>query len=358
LQPNCDGSLVLNSLSLELLQCVVSLDLDSTLWDKAAGRDAVQADNGRRTAAMLPAGLVGSLIFFAHGGAAAPISNATAGSLGPEAGAAAWKPGTAVFWGESIVNQETMLVPPAAGKGSNIKALASGDEHVLALTLAGKVLAWGSTREDGAANAAVPVDVAAGVVDAVAAGPAYSVALMRDGRVRCWGTMRGEPAARACVAPVLPTAVDRVAAYWELVVASNSKTGSHYVWQVGEVKDKAKDFRIISQPAGISRIVQGPDATSMLVWDGKGKLAVRTNPYSLPWPLQLSSNVVQVCAGSRTFAAAVTSDGRVQVRLLLICSQCGREKGQGPRTRAETICVCAFSLVKSVSISDKVGTRC
>jgi hypothetical protein len=85
------------------------------------------------------------------------------------------------------------------------------------------------------------------------------------------------------------------------------------VWQVGKVKGKAKDFHVISQPAGINRIVQGPDPTSMLVWDSKGKLAARTDPYSLRWPLQMSINIVDVCAGSRTFAVAVTSDGRVHV---------------------------------------------
>jgi hypothetical protein len=243
--------------------------------------------------------------------------NATAASLDGPVDAAALVPGRAVYWGNNIVNQEYMLVPPEASKGGNIVAIASGRGHVIALTKAGTVLVWEETSEDRPQlNKAIPAEVNTVGAKAVAAGEYFSVALLNSGKVVCWGA--GDGVGKVlCRAPALPTsgpgAVVKLAAYEDIAVAT-AGNGNHYFWAVREKLDATKEYHVLSQPGGISRVIPWRDV-KLLVVDSAGKLAARTNPYNLPWPLQLSSSVKAVCSGGRRYAAALTNDGLVTVSL-------------------------------------------
>jgi hypothetical protein len=246
-----------------------------------------------------------------------PLSgpNSTAGAFDGTVDAAALVPGRAVYWGKEIVNQDYMLVPPEAAKGGNILAVASGRNHVVALTKAGKVIVWEDTDEDVPQfNKAIPEEVNSVGAKAVAAGDFFSIALLNNGKVTCWGS--GDYEGKVpCRVPAFPTsgpgAVVKLAAYEDIAVAT-AGNGNHYFWAVREKLDATKEYHVLSQPGGISRVIPWRDV-KLLVVDGAGKLAARTNPYNLPWPLQLSSSVKAVCSGGRRYAAALTNDGRVTV---------------------------------------------
>jgi hypothetical protein len=165
----------------------------------------------------------------------------------------------------------------------------------------------------------VPKNVASAEgVRGIAAGPYHSAALLSDDSVTCWG---GQPRKlpqfqQPCKAPALAgKKVTAISAFFDTTVAKTAD-GRHYMWAVRPGVDGSRHFHLLSQPAGISRIAHAPSRTGLLVWDGKGKLAQRTDPYFLPWSLQLPPAGVSVtasCASGGTFAAALTSDGRVTV---------------------------------------------
>jgi alpha-tubulin suppressor-like RCC1 family protein len=251
----------------------------------------------------------------------APPSAEQANSSGvTDADTAARKPaGSVVYWGNNIVNQEDVVVPDEAAKGNSVVALAAGSQHALALLRGGRVVAWGSDDLAGRENAAVPDDVKKVGAKSVAAGQYFSVALLKDGRVVCWAG--SENAGAPCRAPVLPQsgpgAVASVSVAGDLVIAS-ANDGRQYVWTSRGGIDGRENYRIISQPSGIQRVVYGssPNSVSLLVWDKQGRLTQRNDPYYVPWELQLPSSgksVVSACSGGKTYAAALTSDGRVTV---------------------------------------------
>jgi hypothetical protein len=251
---------------------------------------------------------------------AEPATNVTNGTSGD---AMARTAGRAVFWGKRIVNQETMLVPAEAAQGGNIMALASGLEHVVALTKKGKVLVWAADTPKGQSNTVIPATVKAIGAHAIAAGTFFSVALLRDGTVACWGSEQHQAVSAACKAPALPIngpgAVVKIAAYGDIVVAS-AQDSRQYVWAVRPNLDTSKHYHKLSQPEGISQVLQGPDS-NLLVSDKAGRLVARTDPYLLPWHLQMQSTpVTSVCSGGRKYAAALTSDGRVTVRFWEVCT--------------------------------------
>jgi hypothetical protein len=228
---------------------------------------------------------------------------------------AARTPGTALYWGNFIVNQEDVDVLDEAAKGGKVVALASGSEHVLALKQGGKVLAWGADSDTGRSNTAIPAIVSTKGATAIAAGRSFSVALLKGGQVECWGG--NKDLGQECRAPALPTtgpgAVVGVSTSENLVIAE-AKDGRRYIWAVRREDDPIIDYHEVSQPNGISRAAQGPGFDSwsqLLVWDSKGVLAARNNPYVLPWSLQSAPAVADACTGSREFAAALTVDGRV-----------------------------------------------
>jgi hypothetical protein len=219
-----------------------------------------------------------------------------------------------VYWGKLIVNQEDVPVPAEAATGGNIVQLASGEDHVLALTKAGKVLAWAGASPVGQANALAPKETAS----AITAGYYHSAALLTaDKGVVCWGGSADVlQAKQVCKSPPLAgQKITGISSYLDTIVAK-AADGRHFLWAVRAGVDGSKDYHVLSQPAGISRIAHTPTPTGLLVWDGKGKLAQRTDPYFLPWSLQLPPagiSVVAMCSSGNTFAAALTNDGRVTV---------------------------------------------
>jgi hypothetical protein len=239
---------------------------------------------------------------------------------------AARQPGTAFYWGTTIVNQDDVAVPDEAAKGGGIVALASGSQHILALKQGGKVLAWGADSDTGRSNTAIPAIVSTKGATAIAAGRGFSVALLKGGQVECWGG--NKDLGQECRAPALPTAgpgaVVGISTSNNLVIAE-AKDGQRYIWTVRSADDPTKDYQVVSQPNGISRVAQGPSfeaRSQLLVWDSKGVLAARNNPYVLPWSLQSALAVTDACTGSRVFAAALTAEGRVTVSWNVVLSMC------------------------------------
>jgi hypothetical protein len=109
--------------------------------------------------------------------------------------------------------------------------------------------------------------------------------------------------------------VTRIATSTDLAIASPADDSKKYVFKVWPGIDTSKNYHTIAQPTGVSRIERSPMG-NMLVWDRKGRLTVHSDPAEVPWTLQhppAGVSITAACTGGRTFAAALTSDGRVTV---------------------------------------------
>jgi hypothetical protein len=126
-----------------------------------------------------------------------------------------------------------------------------------------------------------------------------------------------------CTAPSsLPTAgpdaVTKITTSNDLVIASNADGSKKYVFKVWPWHDTSSSYHTVTQTAGITRIEMSP-VDNMLVWDRKGRMTIHSDPAEVPWALQHPPpgvNIIATCTGGRSYAAALTSDGRVTVRIL------------------------------------------